>query len=256
MQWDRWTHFLSRPRGAHLLVLFCSLLLLQGCATSGPDEVAEDPTVKAQELITKAMANFKVGQYRSALEDFEKVMDNYPFEQQAIIAELKAADCHYYLAEYAEAKVLYQQFEDRHPANEATPYTMFQAGMCDILQTDRIDRNVSGAKDAIKSFSRLLRAFPNSPYTREAEARIKAAKEFLTNHEFFVAVFYVRAERYNEAKYRLNYILNAYPDSTIYPKAKDLLARLEADDPPRLGINKWLPDFEMPDWRLFSKKDS
>ncbi|MDH4317525.1 MAG: outer membrane protein assembly factor BamD [Desulfobulbaceae bacterium] len=247
---------MRRPKGAHLLVLCCSLLLLQGCALSDSDDLGGDPAVKAQELVTKAMADFKVGQYRTALEDFEKVMDNYPFEQQAIIAELKAADCHYYLEEYIEAKVLYQKFEERHPTNEATPYTMFQAGMCDIQQTDRIDRNVSGAKDAIKSFSRLLAAFPKSPYTREAEARMKAAKEFLTNHEFFVAVFYVRSERYNEAKYRLKYIVNAYPDSAICSKAKDLLARLEAGEPPRIGINKWLPDFEMPDWRLFSKKDS
>ena len=256
MLWNRCTHIFSKQRTGYLLVLCCYLLILQGCAISQPKKVTEDSAVKVQKILNKAMKSFNEGQYRSALENFKKIMDNYPFDPQAIMAELKAADSHYYLSNYVEAKAMYQQFEERHPYNEATPYAMFQAGMCDIHQTDRIDRNVSGAEDAVKSFNRLLRTYPNSPYTKEAEARVKAAKEFLINHELFVAVFYIRTKRYSEATHRLKYIIRVYPEAGIRDKAQDLLTRLEAGDPPKLGINKWLPDFEMPDWHLFKKKTS
>ncbi|MCI5223373.1 MAG: outer membrane protein assembly factor BamD, partial [Candidatus Electrothrix sp. AR4] len=159
-----------------------------------------------------------------------------------------------------EAKELYKEFEERHPTNEAVPYVMFQIGMCDYARTGRIDRDASGAHDAIKSFSRLLRAHPDSPYTREAKARIRAAREFIVNHEYLVAVFYVRTKKYDQAKHRLKYILTMYPDASVIPKAKALQEKLAAGDPPKWGLDKWMPKLTMPDWTLedigIGKKDA
>ena len=120
---------------------------------------------------------------------------------------------------------------------------MFQIGMCDFSRTDRIDRDISGPQDAIKSFTRLLHAYPQSPYAKEAKAKIKEAKEFLVNHEYLVAVFYVRTNHNEEAKHRLKYLLAIYPDSSLAPQAKALLDQLQAGNPPSWGMSKWLPEF-------------
>ncbi len=227
--------------------------LLTGCSSINENlGFSESEDLKsADDLAIDAMDSFNVGRYRAALTAFEEILDRYPFSTPAMLAELKSADCHYYLEEYQEAKLLYEEFKERHPTNEAIPYVMFQIAMSDLSQTDRIDRNVSGAKYAIDSFTKLLRAFPDSPYTQEAKARIRAAREFLVNHEFYVAVFYIRTEKYDEAKHRLKYLLTTYPDAMIQPRAKQLLDRLEAGDPPKMGVNKWLPDLTMPDFNLF-----
>lgn len=140
------------------------------------------------------MESYKIGRYNTAMKDFQEVKDRYPFSPEALLAELKLADCEYYNDNYEEAKELYKEFEERHPANEAIPYVMFQIAMCDYSRTDQIDRDSTGAQDAIKSFSRLLRTYPDSPYTREAKARIRAAREFIVNHEYYVAIFYVRTK--------------------------------------------------------------
>lgn len=246
-------------RHSAFLVLFLFLSIsLTGCATiKGWFGFDESSTIQqsAESLAIDGMDDFNVGKYYTALEKFNEIMDRYPFSPQAMLAELKAADSHYYQGDYQEAKILYQEFEERHPTNEAIPYVMFQIGMCDFSRTDRIDRDTSGAQDAIQSFARLLRAYPSSPYTSEAKARIKAAREFLVNHEYFVAIFYVRTERYSEASHRLKYILSMYPDSTISPKAQKLLELLEAGNPPKMGFSSWLPDLSMPDWSLFGSDD-
>lgn len=247
-----------RFRCAMLGLLLVFSASLTGCASlKSWFGFEESSTIQqsAEILAQEGMDDFNVGKYFSALEKFEEIMDRYPFSPQAMLAELKAADSQYYQGNYPEAKVLYQQFEERHPTNEAIPYIMFQIGMCDFARTDRIDRDTSGAKDAIQSFSRLLRAYPDSPYTAEAQARIRAAREFLVNHEYFVAVFYVKTKRYLEAAHRLKYLITAYPDSAITPKAKKLLQRIEAGDPPRMGLSSWLPDLSMPDWTLFGSDD-
>lgn len=245
-------HTLCR-RAVHFGILLFLALSLSGCASLAEwfGFGGEEPQASATTLAIKGMDDFNVGSYHSALEYFEEILNRYPFSPEAMLAELKAADSHYYLDHYQEAKVLYQQFEERHPTNEAIPYVMFQVGMCDFARTDQIDRDTSGARDAIDSFSRLLRAFPDSPYTSEAKARSRAAREFLVNHEFYVAVFYLRTERFDEAAYRLKYILQTYPDAAITEKAEKLLARIEAGDPPKIGISRWLPDLSMPDWNLF-----
>ena len=250
----------SSRRTALYAVLLACCLSLSGCATMKDmfsnwtfGSKTEDETFEpAETLAVTGMDKYNVGNYSEALKAFNEIMDRYPFSPQAMLAELKAADSHYYKKEYLEAKTLYKEFEERHPTNEAIPYVMFQIGMCDFSRTDRIDRDISGAHDAIKSFSRLLRAYPDSPYTREAKARIRAAQEFLVNHEYFVAVFYVRTKKPEQAMHRLKYILAMYPDSTIAPKAEALLAKIEAGEPPRWGLAKWLPDLEMPEWTQFN----
>lgn len=237
----------SRFALALLLVIATSL---SGCSTFGGmfnkltfgDE--EDPkSLPPEELIVQGMDAYNTGNYSEAIKHFKVILDEHPFSAQAMLAELKSADAHYYNKQYAEAKVLYRTFEERHPTNEAMPYVLFQVGMCDYSRTDRIDRDVSGPMEAIKSFNRLINAYPQSPYAKEAKTRIKDAMEFLVNHEYMVAIFYVRTARYDEAKHRLKYLLARYPDSTLAPKAKDLLAHLEAGNKPEWGMNRWLPEF-------------
>ncbi len=207
-----------------------------------------DLNIPARELIVKGMDEFNVGKYYMAQKYFEEILDRYPFSPEAPLAELKSADSNYYMDHFAEALILYEEFESRHPTNEAIPYVMYQKGMCSYKQINRVDRDTTGAVKAIQSFSQLLRAYPYSPYTEEAKARIRAANEFLVNHEYTVVTFYLRTQKYNQAKTRLKYLLNMYPDSSIAPQARELLAQLEAKNYPESSISDYLPEFTLPDW--------
>jgi outer membrane protein assembly factor BamD len=235
------------------LVLISALLFsLSGCATlqswfGSGDQVR----LSAQTLAGKGMDEYNSGQYWKARKYFDEILDYYPFSPEAMLAELKGADSNYYMENYQEALMLYHEFEERHPTNEAIPYVMYQIAMCHYQQIDRIDRDTSGAENSIREFSKLLRAFPNAPYTAEAKARIRAANEFLVNHEYFVVEFYLRTEKYEEAITRLKYLTSTYPDATIAPKARKLLKRLEAGDPPGFNLSSWFQDTLLPDWTLF-----
>ncbi len=233
-----------------LIFLLLTALTLSSCATFDGmfSKVTfgeeEDPkSLPPETLIVQGMDAYNVGNYSAANKAFKTILDEHPFSAQAMLAELKSADAHYYNKQYIEAKTLYKEFEERHPTNEAIPYVMFQIGMCDYRGIDRIDRDTSRAENAIKSFTRLLHAYPQSPYAREAQTKIRDAKEFLVNHEYYVAVFYVRTDHYDQAKHRLKYLLAMYPDAAIAPQAKTLLEHLEAGKAPAWGMSKWLPEF-------------
>ncbi len=241
-----------------IIVLLAALLMttsLSGCASmkSWLGIGGEEIQLPADSLAINGMDEFDVGNYRAALKYFDEILNTYPFSPQAMLAELKAADCNYFMGNYAEALVLYKKFEERYPTNEAIPYVLYQIAMCSYQQIDRIDRDTSGATKSIRDFTRLIKAYPDSPYTDEAKARIQAATEFLVNHEYLVVEFYLRTNKYLEAKTRLNYLINTYPDASITPQAKALVARLEAGDKMGFNLSSWFSGLaKLPDWHIFS----
>ena len=239
------------------LLLFSLLLPLAGCskqkffsAFGFETRTADSPDA----LALQGLEYYGKGKYEKAKRSFETLLNQYPFSQYSLLAELKTADSSFYLKNYEEAQQQYKDFEERHPTNEAIPYVMFQMGMCYYNQIDTIDRDTSVAVNAIYAFSRLLRAFPNSPYKEEAETRIRAGRNFLANHEFYVASFYERTYAYEEAKARLEYLLRQYPEAVIVPRAEMLLYDLRNDNPPGRTLMGWM-SMSLPDWEDLTPDD-
>lgn len=260
--------FGSRHWSLPLHIATCCLLLvlMSGCSDlkktfnftsidENGNEVTDDIDLPARELLLNGMDDYTVGKYFTAIEFFEEILDKYPFSKEAVLAELKAADCSYHLERYVEARLLYEEFETRHPTNESIPYVMFQKGMCSFKEIDRIDRDTSGAEKAIALFRQLIKAYPDSAYTEVAKEKIKAATEFLADHEYFVVDYYVRTGKYDQAKVRLKYLLAMYPTTDIAKKAEPLLERIENGDPPRSKLTSWFPKLDLPDWAGFWGKD-
>lgn len=203
------------------------------------------------ELTSQALAKFKHGQYASAIKKFREIENRFPFTRYSILAELKSADCNYYLKKYEKAIELYQRFLKEHPANEAAPYIMFQIAMSYYQQIDTVDRDPGSASNAEATFNKLLQVHPDSPYSREAKARIIAARNFLANHEMYVASFYLKTGKYSQSIHRLEYLLDYYPETEVVAEAEELLAILKAGRVPKGSWRDWIPQIGLPDWTIF-----
>jgi len=242
-----------------LAVVFLSFVLitLPGCGSMNKMlaavGLADDNSPGTPDgMVMSGMDAFNEGDYSAALKIFDELRDNFPFSQYSLLADLKAADCRYFMAEYAEALTLYEEFESNHPTNEAIPYVLFQIGMCSYKQIGTIDRDTNDAVVAIRSFTRLLRLYPESPYTSEVKARLRAGRNFMARHEMYVAAFYVRSEEFKQAERRLDFLLTTYPESEECPKAKELLAAIRSGNPPFRTWRDWIPDLSLPDWQTFA----
>lgn len=229
-----------------LLLAILLTSLLTGCAWFG-----ETPPRPAVEVAAEATDEYSHGQYTTALKLFEELMDRFPFSKYSLVAELKIADCHYYLEQYTEAIEAYKSFQTNHPANPANPYAMFQVAMSYYNQIDTIDRDPTGAHKALAVFAKLIRTYPDAPYIEEAKARMTAARNFLANHELYVAQFYLKTDKFNEAAGRLQYLLDNYPETTVAPEATRLLTLLKEGRKPPGSWTDWIPEFGLPDWETF-----
>ncbi len=231
-----------------LLISPLLLIALIGCSGKSTGQEKSGP----EAVVHEAMRAFNNGNYVTALKHFDILTDRYPFSQYSLMAELKSADCYYYQHKYTEAIAAYLDFEESHPTNEAVPYTMFQVGMSHYNQLDSIDRDPASAVESIAVFSKLIRSYPQSSYIDEARRRIGAARNFLANHEMYVARFYIKTDKLKQAEIRLEYLLDNYPESTVTTEAEQTLAILKSGKKPRGSWKDWIPELGMPDWETFS----
>jgi outer membrane protein assembly factor BamD len=177
------------------------------------------------DLSKEATDYFVKGRYVLAEEIFQKVKDRYPFSPYATLAELRLADCKFYIGDYDEAIPLYEEFEKLHPTNEAVTYVIFQEGSCYYRLMKGPDRDQTSTLKLIETYERLLSRYPDSPYSYEARKRIAEAKNRLAQHEVLVARWYIRTGQVPQAKNRLETALDLYPDTSAGVEAAHLLKK-------------------------------
>ena len=246
---------MQKSRPLLFLLIVSALLFLPGCTVFEDIKsmfVSDSASVQStpESMAMEALDEYNHGQYASALKIFDDIQERFPFSRFSLMAEIKSADCHYYLRHYTEAISLYQEFAKNHPTNEAVPYVLFQIGMGYYHQIDTIDRDPGSAINAERAFGKLIRLYPNSPYTEESRARIRAARDFLANHEMYVATFYMKTDKLKQSTARLEYLLDNYPDTAVAPEAEKLLALLQAGTPPKSSWKDWIPEIGLPDWQI------
>ena len=207
-----------------LLVACMSMLLVcSGCAWF--QSPREDKT--AQELVQDGVDAFADGRYKKAIENFEKLRDWYPFSKYAILAELKIADAHYNLKEYADAIAAYEAFEQLHPRNEAIPYIIYRIGRSYFNQMGTLDTDPSNTTKALETYQRLIRQFPRDIYANMARSDILACYQNLSGHAYYVGVFYYKMKNYKAAKQRFLSVVEDYPDVGFHHDALTYLANCD-----------------------------
>lgn len=205
-----------------ILILFIALLVCQGCALFAVKEEKY-----AQELADDGMEAYHEGDYKEAIESFEKIKDWYPFSKYAMLAELKIADSHYKLKEYDDAVAAYEEFGNLHPLNDAIPYVIFQTGLCYFEQVDTPDRDQTTARKALDAFNRLIKQFPKDTYALKAGEYTNICYKSLAESEFGIGLYYYKSKYYKAALKRFKAVLTNYPDVGVHQKAIQYIALCE-----------------------------
>ncbi len=163
-------------------------------------------------LYRKGYEDYQNGSYKKAIASFERLRDEYPMSELAILAKLGIADAHYSDKAYVEAEAAYGDFIYLHPTNENLPYVMYQLGMCHYQQMSSIDRDQAETVKAVQEFEKLLARFPNSKFALMAEKMVRECRARIAEHEFYVGEFYFKQKKYEAALSRFETVAREYPN--------------------------------------------
>lgn len=158
---------------------------------------------------------FRSVDYAKAVKYFQNVVDNFPYSDQAALAELKVADTHF--AEgtkksYEEAQAAYQDFVELHPNHAKVPYAIYRNGLSSYQQMRGTDRDQKAVRAAAAQFETLLARFPDAEEVADARAKLADVYGRIAQHELDIADFYYEQGLYHAAVQRYQRALEKYPD--------------------------------------------
>lgn len=205
------------------LILAVSVLLLtfvMACA-SGPDpsELGEVPS--AEDLYAEGLAKLEKGgfhfwfvdtrDYQGAIDNFQDIIDNYPYSEYATLAELRIADTYFDRELWEEALSYYRDFSELHPDHEKVPYTIFRAALAHYHQSRPANRDQTATRQAVAQLERLRKDYPQAAESEQADQLWRELRIRLATSVMNIGDFYMKRSEYRSAADRFRSVLNQYP---------------------------------------------
>ena len=217
---------------ARIILTGIFLLTLTGCLSWWGEGSSRSSTPES--LYARGQEKYQEGDYKDAIELFQRLAEEYPLNTYAIPAELGVADSYFSDKDYASAEANYSDFMEFHPTNENLPYVMYQIGLCHYKQMEKIDRDQTETRMAEQAFQKLLSRFPSSKFSFLAEEKLRACRKMLGEHEFYVGQFYFNIGEYRAALGRFQTVEKNYASLGMDYKTEHFIRetkkRLAEDD--------------------------
>lgn len=210
----------SRSRSARALGsgAVLTIALLCGCATAPPEEEelpsAESYYQHGVETLAgkRTFLLFHDIDYAKAIEYFQEVIDNYPYSDFAILAELQIADIHFERGEYEEASSYYHDFVELHPNHAKVSYALYRNGLCSFNQMRASDRDQAPTREAVAQFKALIERYPQSEMASDAAIRLRECEDRLARQDIDIADYYYSQRAWFAAARRYRAALKDFPE--------------------------------------------
>jgi outer membrane protein assembly factor BamD len=190
----------------------CALTLaVYGCAARKP------PT--GENYYVRATKEYTSHFYQPAIDDYQKLIDQYPFSPYAEEAELNIGLAHYKSHNYAESIGALNDFIRMHPTSKHVEEASYYLAMAHYTQIGRPDQDQTHTELALEQLQSIERRFPESDFAQLAHEQIAICREMLARHEYVIGDFYYTRANYKAAESRMAELMALYPDTPIAPDA-------------------------------------
>ena len=214
---------------------------MTGCASKKKQDIltqeerAELLQQKIEDFYDKAKKNLNKGNYTKAVEQFTVLQRIFPFGDLTEQSKLDTIFAHNKLENREQAVRMANNFISLHPTHPNVDYAYYMKGVA-MFEKKRsrfaklLDGGANVARDpqayrtSQASFEELIKRYPDSKYTEDAEQRITFIKNKLAKRELDVAKFYFDNETYLAAVNRCKNIISQY-DTT--PSVEGALVLME-----------------------------
>ncbi|MEO2174594.1 MAG: outer membrane protein assembly factor BamD [bacterium] len=201
------------------------ILLITACAS---DEVADIETTELK-AYQSAQSSLSSGNYQDAVSKLQLLEARFPFGRFAEQSQLEIIYAYFKSAQPEAARAAADRFIRLHPQHPNVDYAYYLRGMASFeedqnfleqfLPIDPASRDVGAAKDSFYDFSQLIRRFPNSKYSPDAQKRMIYLRNLLAQSEINIARYYIRRGAYIAAANRGRHVFEQYQQTPSVPDA-------------------------------------
>ena len=175
------------------------------------------------EMYSSADVALAKGNCNEAARKFEDLDRDHPYAQEARRAMVMAAFAHYKAGKFPEAIATAQRYTTMHPGTKeaALAHHIIASAHFDEIRIPHATRRRRARRSPN---SRLLRQrYPDSPYTKQADNRIRIAEDALAASEMNVGRYYLKQ---NNLSPRINRFKTVVADYQTTAHVEEALYRL------------------------------
>jgi outer membrane protein assembly factor BamD len=203
-------------RRARLLVAVVGLAAAAACASASRG-VPAGTSLPDKFLFDKGTDALNNKKWLTAREFFREIVDTYGQSPYRPDAKLGLGDT--YLGEgtteaLERARNEFAEFLSFFPTNPRADYAQYKLGMVHIRQMRGPQRDQTQTRDAVKEFETFVARYPDSMLISEGKARLREARDRLSESDYEVGFFYYRQRWYPGAVDRFKSLLKQDPEFT------------------------------------------
>ncbi len=191
-------------------VLLSSLIL--GCGSK-----TVRPVLPQAEQYSLAKKYYDKKKYRQAVEEFQKLIFNYPGATVVDTALYYLGDSYFRQEDYAAAAGEFKKILSNYPNSAWLDEAAYMVAMSDLKQSAPAELDQKFTWLALDEFNEFVESYPDSPLLPEAKNRISELRNKLAKKSYKNGYVYLRTKDYPAALIYFKEILDNYPD-TIWAK--------------------------------------
>ena len=199
-----------------------SLLLLVLFFTSCAKENIEKSTIKEKSLDLQVLEAYKEGvdslesgDVLFAAKKFNEAEILYPQSQFAPKSALMAAYAYYIQDYYGDAVAELERFLRVYPNHKNLDYAYYLLGISFYEQIVDEKKDLKSLVDAKKIFEILIKEYPDTDYSIDAEFKLDLINDTLASKELYIGRYYFQKKKWIAAINRFQTVVKEY-DTTIY----------------------------------------
>jgi outer membrane protein assembly factor BamD len=244
----------------HRALVAALLAVAVACATGPrrPPTGTPEPDKFLFERGTEALDERK---WITAREYFRQLIDVYPQSPYRAHAKLGMADA--FIGEgTAESYVLgineFREFLSFYPTHERADYAQYKLGMAYYYQMRRPERDQTETREAIRELTTFVQRYPQSDLIEDGRAKLREARDRLSESEYLVGLHYHRSKWYPGAIERFRGVLERDPEFThrdaVYFYLAEALERMQRPAEALPLYERLLKEFEQSEYLLEATK--
>src|SRR3989440_10035113 len=209
--------FFRTPSSWRLIVAAAALAAATACASRQRGLVPAGTSEPDRFLFDKGTEALNAKKWLTSREYFKQIVETYTASPFRPDAKLGIGDT--YLGEgTAEALVLaineFREFLSFYPTNKRADYAQYKLGMAHFRQMRNPQRDQTETREAVKEFEAFVERYPNSSLMPEVKAKLREARDRLSESDYLVGHFYFRQRWYPGAIDRFKALLQDDPGYT------------------------------------------
>jgi outer membrane protein assembly factor BamD len=248
-------------KGFKVCMVVAALTAAAACATHTRGSVPPGTTEPDKFLFDKGTDALNGKKWLTAREFFKQVTETYTASPYRPDAKLGIGDT--YLGEgTAEALVLaineYREFLSFYPTNPRADYAQYKLGMSHFKQMRAAQRDQTETRETVKELQTFVDRYPNSKLIAEGKAKLREAKDRLSEADYMVGYFYFRQKWYPGAIDRFKDILKNDGEYTgrdaVYYYLGESLARTKREPEALPYLERLVQEFEKSEYLVLAQK--